>query len=389
MASQAIAKGTSQNNGTEDPPKSCIFEKVVISNTADASAIGHCETVRGNVEVTDFVDSILRLDHLAKIEGSLIITNSATLMRVDAYSLRVVTETFKMERLQSLGLIETPNLTSVKTIDWKVLPLLSQAALGNLKDVQSITISDTSLVSISGFAGTDLENLDINNNRFMEQISFDAEKVTNTLHVTGNANNLQVKLAELKEARNISMSNIRDLNMTKLRKVEGSMSVVENSFIEVSFPSLSEIGGSFRLADNRAATQATFDAVLDIGGGVSIEDNTVLHKISFLSNLRSIGGALELVGDINETEWKSLKMVKGSISLRSTDQNFDCNKWISGPIRNTLRGGEIECFSRKEKASTAPGGSSGKTAEHSSQSAKQKICEWLVAGFIIVLSFSV
>ncbi|KAM9915265.1 hypothetical protein OXX80_014184, partial [Metschnikowia pulcherrima] len=111
---------------------------------------------------------------------------------------RVVTETFKMERLQSLGLIETPNLTSVKTIDWKVLPLLSQAALGNLKDVQSITISDTSLVSISGFAGTDLENLDINNNRFMEQISFDAEKVTNTLHVTGNANNLQVKLAELK-----------------------------------------------------------------------------------------------------------------------------------------------------------------------------------------------
>ncbi|KAF8000220.1 hypothetical protein HF325_005149 [Metschnikowia pulcherrima] len=375
MASQAIAKGTSQNNGTEDPPKSCIFEKVVILNTADALAIGHCETVRGNVEVTDFVDSILRLDHLAKIEGSLIITNSATLMRVDAYSLRVVTETFKMERLQSLGLIETPNLTSVKTIDWKVLPLLSQAALGNLKDVQSITISDTSLVSISGFAGTDLENLDINNNRFMEQISFDAEKVTNTLHVTGNANNLQVKLAELKEARNISMSNIRDLNMTKLRKV--------------SFPSLSEIGGLFRLADNRAATQATFDAVLDIGGGVLIEDNTVLHKISFLSNLRSIGGALELVGDINETEWKSLKMVKGSISLRSTDQNFDCNKWISGPIRNTLRGGEIECFSRKEKALTAPGGSSGKTAEHLSQSAKQKICEWLVAGFIIVLSFSV
>lgn len=343
--------------------------------------------VRGNIEVTDFVDLILRFDHLAKVEGSLIISNSANLMRVDAYSLRVITESFKMEKLQSLGLIETPNLVTVKNLDWQILPLLSQVSLDSLKDVQSVIISDTSLTTISKFAGTNLHDLVIQNNRFMELVNFDTEDVRNSLQITGNARNVVVKLGELKLAHNISVSNVRDLNMTKLRKVERSMSVVENSFTEVAFPSLTEIGGLLRLADNREAKEANFDSVVDIGGGVLIQDNNELHDISFLPQLRSIGGALELTGNIARTEWESLKMVKGSIHLQSTNSEFDCNKWSNGPIRNTLRGGEIECsVSSFEPSPTSSPGS--QNVEHASQSAQRKVCEWLFGLCIAVIFLS-
>lgn len=344
--------------------------------------------IRGDVEVTDFVDLILRFDHLSKIEGSLIISNSENLMRVDAYSLRVITETFKMEKLQALGLIETPNLATVGKLDWQILPLLSQISLGSLKDVQSIIVSDTSLVSVSKFAGTNLQHLAIQNNRFMENINFDTEEVSSLLQITGNARNVVVKLGELRLAQNISISNVRDLNMTKLRKVAKSMSVVENSFTEVAFPSLTEIGGLLRLADNREAKEATFDAVLDIGGGVLIENNNQLHQISFLPKLRSIGGALELKGNIEETEWNSLKMVKGSIRLQSTNPVFDCNKWVNGPIRNTLRGGEIECAVTSVENHSTSSSSGTQNAEHSSQSARKKLCHRLFAIFIIVMSLS-
>ncbi|GEQ67345.1 hypothetical protein JCM33374_g1009 [Metschnikowia sp. JCM 33374] len=394
MATHAIAKDTtlslsSRYNSTEEPPKSCIFDKIVIKKAADFSAIGHCESVRGNIEVTEFAESILRFDHLSKIEGSLTIKDSDQLTRVDAYSLRVITETFKMEKLQSLGLVETPNLATVKTLDWQILPLLSQAALDNLKDVQSITISDTSLETVAGFAGDKLYDLDINNNRFMESIQFDVEEVSNMLQITGNANNVEVNLGNLEKARNMSVSNVRDLNVTNLNKVEGSMTVVENTFTKVSFPALTRIDGSFRMADNNAAKEAVLGAVVEIGGGVSIVNNTALENISFFSSLQSIGGALELKGDIHESEWKSLKMVKGSISLQSTNSAFDCGKWTDGPIRDTLRGGEIECtVSRSEgpRSTSASGSSSGQKTEHSSESTKKSICEWLMATLVLVFS---
>ncbi|OBA18031.1 hypothetical protein METBIDRAFT_80118 [Metschnikowia bicuspidata var. bicuspidata NRRL YB-4993] len=393
LAEEAIAKDLSSSiysrytNNTEEPPRSCIFEKVTVSNTQEAQAISHCEMIRGNIEVTEFEDSILRLDRISKIEGSLIIRNSENLMRVDAYSLRVITDTFHMERLQLLGLIEMPNLASVYRLEWQVLPLLSQASIGSLKDVRSVTVSDTSLEMISKFAGSELQDLNINNNRFMELVDFDAETVSNLLHITGNAPNMRVKLGQLRLARNISVSNVRELNMTRLRKVDGSMSMVENTLTDISFPSLSEIGGLFRMAENHEANGANFDAVLDIGGGVLIANNSALSKINFLPKLQAIGGALEMIGDIADTEWQSLKMVKGSISLRSSDSNFDCNKWISGPIKNTLRGGEIACFLQSPDGSTTSASSGATGVDQVSQGAKH-FSRWILATFVFAVCLS-
>lgn len=328
---------------TKPVPLACVADVFLVENRADVVAINQCEIVYGNIELRNYGEQVLNLGQVQHIQGDLVIENSASLFRVEANGLKLITGKFRMDRLNVLALVQMPNLASVDAIEWLVLPLLTMATIQSLKEVKSLLVSDTSLSHITNLAAPKMLNVDVNNNRYMELCSLEVEEISNRLHLAANALNFRANLDRLKSAHNVTVSEVLSLEMALLADVQGTLSIVANDFQSFSLPALQRVGGTFRIAENQHLQKASVDALKDVEGGLLIVNNTGLTTIDFFPNLTAIGGALELVGDIEATKWPSLHLVKGSISLHTTNRIFDCQSWTSGSMKNALRGGEIEC----------------------------------------------
>lgn len=283
------------------------------------------------------------LDNLESLEGSLSIVQSPNLVRIEAPRLRAISKVFHMEKLTSLILVEMPLFASVSTLEWRVLPILANFNFANVTGLQSILISDTSLTAISGFSSPKLKTLDINNNRYMESLKSDVSQVSEKLHIAANADNMVVELKNLVSAQNISVHNLAGLDVSKLEEVKGSINVIANRFSEVKMPKLANVGGTFSISRNEYLETIDLTNLHEIGGGLKLNSNPSISRIDFLPKLSIIGGALELVGNIKQVGMKSLKLVKGSARIQTSDPTFDCAAWKQKEATNVVKGGKIEC----------------------------------------------
>lgn len=293
-----------------------------------------------------FPDTLVRMNALTHIEGSIRVLHSPSLLRFEAHSLEVVTESIQMERLQSLAMITIPLLAFVKDLDLKVLPLLTHMDLGNVQSIGRLVLSDTALTRFSVVNATNMTDFDINNNRFMESIETGVQDVAGIVHISGNGRNVHVDMSQLRAANNITVNNVESLNFDSLENVSGSVSILENTFTSFSLPKLSRVGGLVRFADNKALTSVEVDVLTDIGGGLLIVNNTSLNNINFFPSLTVIGGGLDIEGDVQQTSWPELKFIKGAANLISTNNNFDCSQWLNSEVNDAMRGGEIKCQTR-------------------------------------------
>lgn len=330
---------------------------------ADLELISGCHEIEGDIIVENYPDTLISLNNLERVKGSIIVHRSTSLIRFEAMLLEYISETFQMDRLQSLAMINTPSLHTVKSFDLRVLPILTHMTIDNLENVESLRIADTSLVSFTEVNTSNMTSFDINNNRYMETVSADVELVTSHFHIAGNGRNIRVDVKNLKTANNVTVSNVESLNLDSLEEVQGSVSILENNFSVLSLPQLQKVGGSMRLADNRALARVQIGALKDIDGGLLIVNNTLLNDISFLPKLTVIGGGLDVEGNIVTTLWPSLKFIKGAAKITTTNVDFDCNQWLHSEVSEAMRGGDIQCRATGKPVVTR--GASGKNSSTS------------------------
>lgn len=317
--------------------------------------LDQCQTIEGSVEIEQYEDALIQFDNLQKITGSLTIRKSPSLVRIEASNIHTIGEGFIMKELTSLSLISFPSLSAVKVLDWRVLPILSNVNFNNdIEDIESITVSDTSLVGFSGFMASNLRKLDINNNRFLDVIDSNVERIDGELHIAANAKELTVNLPNLSFANNVSLHEIFNINLKSLEEVNSTVSIVNNNFLDLKLPKLTTIGGTFNIFQNQNLKNLDIPELGEIAGGLTVVNNSQIDKINFLPKLYSIGGALEVIGDIKEITLKNLKLVKGSGRVKTISKSFDCNKWLKSEISTIIRGGKLECVnSENEKVLTS------------------------------------
>lgn len=316
--------------------------------------IQDCKIIAGDIVITDYKEPIVNFGDIMNIFGCLIIENAPDLVRIEADRVNRIGEKFSLKELTSLSLISFPSLKYVKFIDWQVLPILNAVHFDNaIKDVESIIVADTSLVGFSGFLTDKLETLDINNNRYLEEISCDVKKITENLHIAANSMDVKVSLPKLHSAKNISIHEVLELDLNNLEEIESSINIINNHFNELKFPVLKSIGGTLSLLKNQNLQDIEFPNVTEIGGGLMILNNTKIDKINFFPKLTIIGGAIEIVGNIKETSFKGLKLIKGSAKIKSSDVSFDCTKWSRSELSSVVRGGKIECINANNEKITA------------------------------------
>lgn len=333
----------------------CHKDMHMINSRDDLKDIEECTVLEGDVFINNFKEPFIQLSsNLERIAGSLIIRNAPNLVRLEGPKLTSIGDTFSIQELTSLALISLPELKSVKILDWKVLPILSTAHLNaEIKNIESITITDTSITAFSGFASNALHTLDLNNNRFLESITSNVEKITEKLHIAANAESINVNLSHLKYAKNLTIQETSNLDLSNLETVENSASFINNYFKQLKIPKLKSIGGTLSISRNRALQQVELPTTDEIGGGLVVVNNTAIEKVNFLPKLSIIGGAMEIVGNIKDIQLKHLKIVKGSARITAFSSAFDCSKWTKNEVGSIIRGGKIECTSGDESSSTS------------------------------------
>lgn len=354
-------------------PSKCKQEVFQISSNADLKPLEDCKVLIGDLEILDFSDPLILLGAVESIVGSLKIRKSPHLVRVEAHSLASISETFQLRELTSLALISFPSLKSVKRLDWRVLPILSNVNFSNqIESLESIVVSDTSLTGFAGFMTDELEVLDINNNRFLDSIESHVQKVTGNLHIAANARGVVVNLEKLRSSSNMSVHDVSDINLDSLEEISASVSIIDNHFDQLKLPKLKTVSGTLILLDNERVSQLEFPLLTEIGGGLMIVNNTNMEKITFFPKLTSIGGALDLVGNIKEVSFKALKLVKGSARIKSYDAAFDCNKWSKADSSSIIRGGKIECTNARNERLVSDGSPDGDDGSQSRLSISYK-----------------
>lgn len=316
-----------------------------IEDNSQLSLIQSCQIVNGDLVIQKFKDPLIELTNLEKINGNLIIKESAELVRVEAPKLTSLNE-LKLSQLTSLSLVSFPNLRNVNSLNWQVIPILSNIRFSSdVKDIENIVISDTSLTGFSGFQTKVLRNLDINNNRFLETINSNVESITGKLKIVSNASNLKLSLPDLKSVDTVSINDVEELNLSGLKEINSSISLINNHFQKLLLENLTSIGGTLSISDNTRLSDIDLKNLKDVRGGLMIINNTDISQVDFLKKLRVIDGGLEVSGNLEYLDFPELKLIKGSVKIKSTNKKFNCNKIIREKLSLALRGGKITCES--------------------------------------------
>lgn len=335
-------------------PFHCKQDEFVIHSKKDLDSIIDCEVIVGDIKISEYNYPIITFPQLFKLVGNLIIKKSPELVRIELPVLETITSSFIVNELTSLALISSPNLKSLRVLDWTILPILSNVHFNNeIEGLESITLSDTSLTGFSGFVADTLETLDINNNRFLDNIECNVRVVRGKLHIASNANDVKVSLPHLRQVNKLSINSVETLTLDELENVQSSLSLSNNYFQQLRFPKLSEIGGTLSLLKNENVNHLEFPVLNEIGGGLMFINNTKIERINFFPKLTIIGGALELIGSIKEIHFKQLKLVKGSAIVKSSSYVFDCSVWAKSEILFVVRGGKIECTNANNEVITS------------------------------------
>lgn len=222
-----------------DIPSHCRQNEFQIRSQEDLQDLSNCEILIGNLIIQDFDYPIITFNNLEKILGNLTIKKSPEIVRIEAPLMELISGSFSMFELTSLALISFPALKWVNILDWKILPILSNVHFNNeIQGIESITISDTSLTGFSGFLADTIDNLDINNNRFLDTIESNVEVIRGKLHIGANANDVKVSLPKLKQINRVSISNVERLNLDELESVDDSLSLTNNYFQQIKFPKI-------------------------------------------------------------------------------------------------------------------------------------------------------
>lgn len=331
----------------------CEKEKYDIKTQSDLnSLLNTCQKVSGSILISnEYQEPSVNFGNLQSIEGDLKICDTKSVMNIIAPSLRKIGGEFKVRNLTSLVSLDIASIEDLNVVGWEIVPLLNNIVLnaGSTK-MNKLIISDSALPNVNCIKKIkNINYLGINNNRFLENIDLDMEMVNDKLDIYSNAQDTSIQLSKLESVGDLSIRNSKTVNFPNLKHVNKSLDIIENYFTDLKLEELKKVSGTVGIIDNNNLKNVNMKNIEFIDGGLLIINNTKVSSINFLPNIKTIGGALQIEGDFNETEFPQLKLIKGSATFASQSDKFDCDKWIK-PVneRSIIRGGKIKCSTKKK-----------------------------------------
>jgi len=357
--------------GTVAAQKSCTGT-TTINSQAEATPFASCTTFKGTVVIGPDAGPILDLSGPGQITGDLEVKNNTVLQTLESTDLNSIGGSFTLNGVRALNQVTMPSLTSVKSLEWQVLPVIDSVTLGPITEADSVQISDTFLQTLDGIDLHTVDTMLIDNNKRLTEFESQLGNLSTLLTINANGINLKVNLPNLIWINEMKISNVTEFLTPSLVAVNKSAHFDSNYFEEYSAPNLTSIKNDISFVGNSALANISFPLLQTLGGGLQIANNTAVTRnednqltalkvVDGFPKLRGIGGAVKLTGNFTEVEFPALIDVKGAFDLKSTEDIEDSCKDLRKKKSDGEIQGEFNCESDNERANedVSNGGKSG------------------------------
>lgn len=324
-----------------------------VTSQSDLDGISGCSTYKGDITVTG-LSGDATLNGVKELNGDLTLNNVTSLNAFAAPSLQTIDGAFTINVATVLSTLNFPELSSVGSINWVTLPAISGLTFGTgVTEADSVVISDTGLNSLDGINIGKCATFNINNNRYLSDVSVALTQVTNSLDISFNSQSVQATFDSLEWANNITFQDVQSISLQNLTKVNASLGFINNTIQGLSLPQLTEIGGSLAVVSNSKLTNASFPLLKTVGGGLQIANNTQLTSIMGFPKVNSVGGAIQIIGNFSSASLPSLNLVKGGVDIESSSDKFNCSSWNSAHSDGDIQGDSYVCKAKSSSTSVA------------------------------------
>jgi hypothetical protein len=274
----------------------------------------------GSIAIATGTTDDIALDGLRQLSGNLVGTENSNIKRISAADLESLDGEMQFDGLTRLYNIGFPKLKSIDSIKWNALPKLQGVGFtAEVEKAKKVDIQNTGLRNLKGINIEQAETLFIANNGYITEISMQLANVTKGLTFAENNETLKVELPNLTWAANLTFRFCASVSLPSLQGCNGSLGLYNNGFESFSAPNLTAVGQALALAKNEKLSNMTFPQLTKITDNLQIANNSALLEITGLPELKSIGGAFDISGNMSRVETPKLDEVKGAFNLQSTD----------------------------------------------------------------------
>ena len=276
----------------------CDGPSITIASSADAAKIASCSTYSGDVVIDSSAAGQIAIDGVQQIKGDLTCDNATQLTAITSDQLGTITGTFSLTGLTILSTLQFNSLNAVDIINWVGLPALQSLNFGQgVSEANEVYISNTELNNVDGIELTAVGTLNINNNPYMTDVNVnDLKNVTSSLSFSANGKDLQISFPNLQDAANLTFINVSSVDMPSLATVGGSMGFYSDTFESFAAPNLTTTGGTLAFVDCGSLSNVSFPSLTEIGGGFLMANNSDLKAISGFPKLKTVVGAIDFAG---------------------------------------------------------------------------------------------
>jgi len=343
---------------------------LTIRTSDDTSALESCTTYTGNVIIDSSASGQISLNGVGSINGDLRCTNASQLTALSADQLATITGTFDLEEVQILSSLNFANLRGVRAIKWIALPALQTLNFRTgISQANTVYISNTGLTDLKGIELTQVGMMDVNNNQYLKTINVNAlTNVTNSLSFSANGLNLAIQFPNLLGAANLTFRNVTTVSMPSLADVAGAMGFYSNDFQSFAAPNLTETGGTIAFVDSPQLSNLSFPSLTSVGGGIQLANNTKLMSVDGFNNLQSIAGDINFYGTFDEVSFNALTDVRGAANVYTSSQNTSICSTFQDAKNHQVIKGKLTCQTNSARpdtngsSTTSSGGSSSSSS---------------------------
>ncbi|RDW84834.1 hypothetical protein BP6252_02424 [Coleophoma cylindrospora] len=313
---------------------SCIIHSgghFTINNQSDVDALSGCNTLKGDVHIINANLDTLNLHSISAISGDLNISSCNSLTAISAPNLTSIEGGLILQKLPLLQTFDFPILKYGTNLILKDLPSISVAQLPLFTaECMQVVVSRTSAAILTldlKFA----QDLKITDNPNLNSIFLQQMNQAGSMIVSGNGNKASAHayFDSLSTAGTIILSGIGYLSMAQIQTVVRDLMVEGNYFNSVTFPRLTNIGGTLAFIDNVNLYHFHMAALAGIGlqdltGSLLIKGNPLL-AVDDLGSLDLVASDITIEGFLSNVSFPAMFRFWGQVSVNSTNPNFDCS----------------------------------------------------------------
>lgn len=350
---------------------SCSFSTTITAASA-ASELNSCPTLDGQIDITGDEITSLDFSSIKEIKGDLKLFNSSSVTDVNLNQLESISGSLTVQAYTQLHSLDFTSLTKAEKLSLISLPSVAMLNLNKgISEAGSIKVSDTALSSLQGLTNYNtVGTLDVDNNKNISSIDLSSlESVKDSLILSFNSDECEVKLDELIWASNLTIQDVADFSASNLTAVNGTFSLAYNTFESVEFKNLKEVGGSLQVFANDDLTEISIDKLKTIGGEFRMYNNTNLEDMEdSFSSLQTVEGAVNIKGNIANFTLPKLKKVDGTFTFNTDSDEFDCSSFKKKLLKVVKGGKSPQCSAPKKKSSSSKKSGSSSSSSSSSTS---------------------